>query len=160
RLRRQDARSDRSRPHEAQGGGRREGPGGGKRDSGRALATSLGTAEVRVQRDAKEQGMRVTLETVAKAIDGEAIGDPTIEITGVAGIREAQEGDLTFLANPRYEGYLEATRASAVIVAENHRATEKALIRNPNPYLAFLKAVCFFQGDAPRPEPGLHPTAV
>lgn len=104
--------------------------------------------------------MRVTLETVAKAIDGEVIGDPSIEITGVAGIREAREGDLTFLANPRYEGYLEATRASAVIVAENHRSTEKALIRNSNPYLAFLKAVCFFQGEAPRPEPGFHASAV
>jgi len=104
--------------------------------------------------------MRVTLETVAKAIDGEVIGDGTIEITGVAGIREAREGELTFLANPRYEGYLEATRASAIIVAENHRATEKALIRNPNPYLAFLKAVCFFQGDSPVPDPGMHPSVV
>jgi UDP-3-O-[3-hydroxymyristoyl] glucosamine N-acyltransferase len=48
-----------------------------------------------------EQRMRVTLETVAKAIDGEIIGDGSIEITGVAGIREAREGELTFLANPR-----------------------------------------------------------
>ncbi len=104
--------------------------------------------------------MRVTLDTVAKAIDGEVVGDGSIEITGVAGIREAQEGDLTFLANPRYEPYLEQTRASAVIVAENHRSTSKALIRNPNPYLAFLKAVCFFRGEEERPEPGIHPTAV
>ena len=104
--------------------------------------------------------MRVTLETVAKAIDGEVIGDGSIEITGVAGIREAREGELTFLANPRYESYLDETRASAIIVAENHRVTDKTLVRNPNPYLAFLKAVCFFQGDEARPEPGIHPTAV
>ena len=68
--------------------------------------------------------MRVTLDTVAKAIDGEVIGDGSIEITGVAGIREAREGELTFLAHPRYESYLGETRASAIIVAENHRATE------------------------------------
>jgi UDP-3-O-[3-hydroxymyristoyl] glucosamine N-acyltransferase len=104
--------------------------------------------------------MRVTLETVAKAIDGEVIGDGSIEITGVAGIREAREGELTFLANPRYESYLDETRASAIIVAENHRITDKALIRNPHPYLAFLKAVCFFQGDGPKSEPGIHPSAV
>jgi UDP-3-O-[3-hydroxymyristoyl] glucosamine N-acyltransferase len=104
--------------------------------------------------------MRVTLDTVAKAIDGEVIGDGSIEITGVAGIREAREGELTFLANPRYESYLGETRASAIIVAENHRSTEKALIRNSNPYLAFLKAVCFFQGASPPPEPGLHATVV
>jgi UDP-3-O-[3-hydroxymyristoyl] glucosamine N-acyltransferase len=104
--------------------------------------------------------MRVTLDTVAKAIDGEVIGDGSIEITGVAGIREAREGDLTFLANPRYESYLGETRASAIIVAENHRDTEKALIRNANPYLAFLKAVCFFQGTLPPPEPGIDDTVV
>jgi UDP-3-O-[3-hydroxymyristoyl] glucosamine N-acyltransferase len=107
-----------------------------------------------------ERRMRVTLETVAKAIDGEVVGDGSIEITGVAGIREAREGDLTFLANPRYEPYLDQTRASAVIVAENHRTTTKALIRNPNPYLAFLKAVCLFRGEEARPAPGIHPSAV
>ncbi len=104
--------------------------------------------------------MRVTLETVAKAIDGEVIGDGSIEITGVAGIREAREGELTFLANRRYESYLGETRASAIIVAGNHRVTDKTLVRNSNPYLAYLKAVCFFQGDAPRAEPGIHATAV
>jgi UDP-3-O-[3-hydroxymyristoyl] glucosamine N-acyltransferase len=104
--------------------------------------------------------MKVTLDTVAKAIDGTVVGDGTVEITGVAGIREAQEGELTFLANPRYEPYLNQTNASAIIVAENHRSVKKPLIQNSNPYLAFLKAVRFFQGDAERPAPGVHPTAV
>ena len=104
--------------------------------------------------------MKVTLDTVAKAIDGTVVGDGSVEITGVAGIREAQEGELTFLANPRYESYLECTNASAVIVAANHRASRKPLIQNPNPYLAFLKAVRFFQGEAERPAPGVHPSAV
>src|SRR6185295_17980257 len=67
---------------------------------------------------------------------------------------------LTFLANPRYEPYLECTHASAIIVAENHRNVGKPLIQNANPYLAFLKAVRFFQGDEERPAPGVHPTAV
>ncbi|MGH7681216.1 MAG: UDP-3-O-(3-hydroxymyristoyl)glucosamine N-acyltransferase [Candidatus Eiseniibacteriota bacterium] len=104
--------------------------------------------------------MKVTLDAVAKAIDGTVVGDGSIEISGVAGIREAREGDITFLANPRYEAYLEATNASAIIVAENHRKSPKALIQNPNPYLAFLKAVRFFQGDTVRPEAGIHQTAV
>lgn len=103
---------------------------------------------------------RVTLDMVAKAIDGVVIGDGSIEITGVAGIREARDGELTFLANPRYESYLERTCASAIIVAENHRNLGKPLIENSNPYLAFLKAVRFFQGDEERPAPGIHPTAV
>jgi UDP-3-O-[3-hydroxymyristoyl] glucosamine N-acyltransferase len=104
--------------------------------------------------------MKVTLEAVARAIDGTVVGDGSVEITGVAGIREAREGDLTFLANPRYEPYLELTQASAVIVSENHRNIGKPLIQNAHPYLAFLKAVRLFAGEAERPSAGVHPTAV
>lgn len=104
--------------------------------------------------------MRVSLDDVARAIGGVVIGDGSVEITGVAGIREAREGELTFLANPRYEPYLERTHASAVIVAENHRSIGKPLIQNPNPYLAFLKAVHFFQGEEAPPDPGVHASAV
>ncbi|TMQ53152.1 MAG: UDP-3-O-(3-hydroxymyristoyl)glucosamine N-acyltransferase [Candidatus Eisenbacteria bacterium] len=104
--------------------------------------------------------MKVTLEAVAKAIDGTVVGDGSVEITGVAGIREAREGDLTFLANPRYESYLDQTQASAIIVSENHRSIGKPLIQNPNPYLAFLKAIRLFAGEAERPCAGVHPTAV
>jgi UDP-3-O-[3-hydroxymyristoyl] glucosamine N-acyltransferase len=92
--------------------------------------------------------MKVTLEAVARAIDGTVVGDGSVEITGVAGIREAREGELTYLANPRYEPFLELTQASAVIVSENHRNIGKPLIQNPNPYLAFLKAVRLFAGEA------------
>ncbi|HEX7077010.1 MAG TPA: UDP-3-O-(3-hydroxymyristoyl)glucosamine N-acyltransferase [Candidatus Eisenbacteria bacterium] len=104
--------------------------------------------------------VRITLDELARAIGGVVIGDGSVEITGVSGIREAREGDLTFLANPRYEPYLEQTEASAVIVAENHRAIGKPLLQNPNPYLAFLKAVHLFQGEEARPAPGIHPSAV
>ena len=104
--------------------------------------------------------MKVTLEAVAKTIDGTVVGDGSVEITGVAGIREAREGDLTFLANPRYESYLDQTQASAIIVSENHRSIGKPLIQNPNPYLAFLKAIRLFAGEAERPCAGVHPTAV
>ena len=104
--------------------------------------------------------MRVTLEAVAKAIDGTVVGDGSVEITGVAGIREAREGELTFLANPRYESYLGLTQASAIIVSENHRSVPKPLIQISNPYLAFLKAVRLFAGEAERPCAGVHPSAV
>jgi UDP-3-O-[3-hydroxymyristoyl] glucosamine N-acyltransferase len=103
---------------------------------------------------------RVTLDEVARAVGGTVIGDGSVEITGVAGIREAGEGELTFLANPRYESYLSKTRASAIIVAENHLNLGKPLIQNANPYLAFLNAVRFFAGDGERPAEGVHASAV
>src|SRR6185437_10375147 len=45
-------------------------------------------------------------------------GDAEIEISGVAGIEEAQPGQLTFLANRRYRLAASKTRASAIIVPE------------------------------------------
>ena len=41
--------------------------------------------------------IRATLDIVAGVVGGVVIGDGSVEITGVAGIREAGPGDLTFL---------------------------------------------------------------
>ena len=49
-------------------------------------------------------------------------GSPDIEITGVAGIKDAGPGQLTFVANPKYAGAARTTRASAVIVTEEFPA--------------------------------------
>ena len=43
-------------------------------------------------------------------------GDGEIEIRRVAGIEQAQAGDLTFFVNPKYGAHLRATRAAAVIL--------------------------------------------
>ncbi|HEX5873741.1 MAG TPA: LpxD N-terminal domain-containing protein, partial [Pyrinomonadaceae bacterium] len=45
-----------------------------------------------------------------------------IEITGAAGLDEAAEGHVTFLANPRYTPRVQTTRASAVYLAEGSEA--------------------------------------
>ncbi|MCX7661956.1 MAG: UDP-3-O-(3-hydroxymyristoyl)glucosamine N-acyltransferase, partial [Candidatus Omnitrophica bacterium] len=58
--------------------------------------------------------MAKTLKEISQFIDGELIGEPEILIFGVSGIKEAKEGEITFLANPKYLPYLEKTSASAV----------------------------------------------
>ena len=86
-------------------------------------------------------------------------GSPDLEITGVAGIKEAGPGQLTFVSNPKYAGAARTTKASAVIVSDEFPAISVALLRSKNPYLTFAHAVAlFFQ--PPRYEPGVHPTAV
>jgi len=100
------------------------------------------------------------LGDLARELGGHVVGDEGLEIRGVAGIREARPGDLTFLANPRYETYLSATRAAAVLVAEARPGLGAAQLVHANPYLAFLKAVKIFRQERPRPEPGIHATAV
>lgn len=86
-------------------------------------------------------------------------GSPDLEITGVAGIREAGPGQLTFVANPKYAGDARTTKASAVIVVDEFPTIPSALLRSKNPYLAFARAIELFC-QPPRYEPGVHPTAV
>ena len=86
-------------------------------------------------------------------------GSGEIEITGVAGMDEASETAVTFLANPKYAGKLRTTRAAAIIVARDVPAPGRALLRSDNPYLAFAKALELFHPPAPA-DRGIHPTAV
>lgn len=85
-------------------------------------------------------------------------GDGETEIVRVAGIEDAGPGDLTFLANPKYEKALHRTRASAVILRDDAPRAPCAMLRARDPYLAFARAVALFAPDW-RPAPGVHPMA-
>lgn len=87
--------------------------------------------------------LQFKLGELADIVGGEVDGDAAVEIDGVAGIREAKTGDITFLANPKYEEFLESTRASAVIGPPGLKI-DKPLIRIENPYLAYLKVLNLF----------------
>ena len=101
-----------------------------------------------------------TLAELAAELDGELVGDGSIAIHDVAGIREALPGDITFIANSRYDSYLEETQASAVICARETGPAAVPLVYVDNPYLAFQRAVRIFRPDRDRPQPGVHPSAV
>jgi UDP-3-O-[3-hydroxymyristoyl] glucosamine N-acyltransferase len=101
------------------------------------------------------------LSEIASRIDGVLSGDGTIDICGVAGIREGGPGEISFIANPRYAAEIASTKASAVIVMEDWSADcSVALIRVKNPDAAFAKAASLFYTPAPRPVSGVHPSAV
>jgi UDP-3-O-[3-hydroxymyristoyl] glucosamine N-acyltransferase len=75
----------------------------------------------------------------------EGAGDD-VEVVRVAGIEQAQPGDLTFVANGRYHSLLDATRASAVILHERDESKAPcAVLRSENPYLSFAHAVILFR---------------
>ena len=100
------------------------------------------------------------LKEIAEYVLGELVGDPSVEISGVAGIEEAQVGDLTFLANPKYKAFLETTSASCVIVGKEIEKAKVPLIRHPNPYFAFSRVMeLFFETTKEYPKT-IHPTAV
>jgi UDP-3-O-[3-hydroxymyristoyl] glucosamine N-acyltransferase len=100
----------------------------------------------------------VKLRELADRLGCRLDGDGDIEIVRVAGIQDAQPGDLTFLANPKYEKTLASTRASAVMVRDDAPAAPCAMLRTRDPYLAFARAVGLF-APAWRPAAGVHPMA-
>lgn len=104
--------------------------------------------------------MHKTLGDIAKFVDGEIVGDASLVITGLSGIKEAKEGDLTFVANSKYFPLVPQTKASAVIAPRETPAGSKSLIRTDNPSLAFAKiASIMSEANAFRPS-GIHPTAI
>jgi len=104
--------------------------------------------------------MKMRLEELAKTLNGVVVGDGSVEISGVAGIKEARSGDITFLVNPKYESYVSTTRASAIIVENGREGMPIPVLQINNPYLAFLKAVRLFRGDTQKVDPGVHPGAI
>ncbi|HUS57804.1 MAG TPA: UDP-3-O-(3-hydroxymyristoyl)glucosamine N-acyltransferase [Planctomycetota bacterium] len=86
-------------------------------------------------------------------------------ITGISGIRDAAEGDITFVSHRRYLPLVKESRASAIIVDELLKVDESnpatCFIRVNDPGSAFAKvAERFVSEKAVAFEPGVHPTAI
>jgi len=60
--------------------------------------------------------MEFTLDQIAGMLGGDVKGDGKQTVSMLAKIQEAKNGQITFLANPKYEQYIYSTQASAVIV--------------------------------------------
>jgi UDP-3-O-[3-hydroxymyristoyl] glucosamine N-acyltransferase len=99
------------------------------------------------------------LDELARLVGGRVDGDGSLRITGVNGLTEAGAGEISFLANPKYAPLLAATKAAAVVVADNVPCPVAAL-RVGNPDLAFARIAERFVETPGRPSPGVHPSAV
>jgi UDP-3-O-[3-hydroxymyristoyl] glucosamine N-acyltransferase len=100
------------------------------------------------------------LAEIVGRLGGEVVGDPAVEVGGVATLRSARPGDLSFLVQSRYRPELAATRASAVVLAAAERdATVLPRIVCKDPYAYFARVTQLFHPPAPV-IPGVHPEAV
>jgi UDP-3-O-[3-hydroxymyristoyl] glucosamine N-acyltransferase len=100
----------------------------------------------------------VKLSEMAEALGCTLQGNGDLEISGVAGIDEAQTGQVTFVSNPKYASKAKTTSASAVIVSSNFQDIPSATLRTGNPYLAFARAVEMFY-KVPSPATGISSSA-
>ena len=99
------------------------------------------------------------LQAIADRLGCQLAGDGSFDIRRIAGLEEAEPGDLTFLSNPKYQSRLRSTRASAVIISDTAPQIKIATLRTPDPYLTFARAIDLFYAP-PEPDPGIHSTAV
>jgi UDP-3-O-[3-hydroxymyristoyl] glucosamine N-acyltransferase len=87
-------------------------------------------------------------QQVAQIIQGKVEGDATVEVTQFGKIEEAKAGEISFLANPKYEEFLYSTKASVIIINDSLILKEKitaTLIRVPDAYAAFATLLTTYQ---------------
>jgi UDP-3-O-[3-hydroxymyristoyl] glucosamine N-acyltransferase len=88
--------------------------------------------------------MTITASELAKHLNGEVVGDGSIELSGFAMADSALPGDLTFAEKDSYVAAAEASAASAILVSANCTSTSKVLIRVANPRIAAAHALPLF----------------
>lgn len=84
--------------------------------------------------------MQFSAEQIAMMVNGKVDGNPEVYVSSFGKIEEAKEGELTFLANPKYEEYLYITKASLIIINQSLELKQPiaaTLIRVADAYSAF-----------------------
>jgi UDP-3-O-[3-hydroxymyristoyl] glucosamine N-acyltransferase len=108
--------------------------------------------------------MKFTAAHIAQMLNGTVEGDADAQVGGLSTIEDGKPGTLTFLSNPKYNGFIYTTGATIAIVA-NEFAAEQALpsgltlIRVADPRMSFATLLETYS-RLMAPKPGIHPSAV
>ncbi|MBX2930712.1 MAG: UDP-3-O-(3-hydroxymyristoyl)glucosamine N-acyltransferase [Chitinophagaceae bacterium] len=89
-----------------------------------------------------------TAQQIALLINAKIEGDASITIASFGKIEEAQNGQLSFFANPKYEDYLYTTKASIIIINNNFilkQPIDATLLRVEDAYSAFATLLGKYQ---------------
>ncbi len=92
--------------------------------------------------------MTFTAAQIAHLVNGKVEGNPDTSVGSFGKIEEAVAGQLSFLANPKYEEHLYTTAASLILVNETQelkQAVKATLIRVPDAYSAFAVLLSKYQ---------------
>lgn len=112
--------------------------------------------------------MQFSAAQIAIIISGKVEGNADEMVASFGKIEEAQQGQLAFLSNPKYEEYLYSTKASIIIINEAQelkQAVSCTLIRVPDAYSAFATLLAAYQQLETQQLKGIqqpvhiHPTA-
>ena len=98
--------------------------------------------------------MKLTLGEIAKKLNLELRGDPSIVISGLAGLDDAGPEQLSFLFSSRYKHHLVDTGAAAIVLKEDDAdSCSLPLLISGHPRLIWAKVAALFD---PKPLPNLE----
>jgi UDP-3-O-[3-hydroxymyristoyl] glucosamine N-acyltransferase len=109
--------------------------------------------------------MGTRLGELVERLGGQLVGDPNLEVTGIAPLADAGVSHISFLSNSKLRAQAAASGAAALIVAHADDATvaesyRGARIVTNNPYVYFARAAQYFAAlDEVAPAPGIDPSA-
>ena len=92
--------------------------------------------------------MQFPAAQIALIVNGRVEGDSQVSVSSFGKIEEAGQGQLSFLANPKYEEFLYTTSASIVIINESFELKQPVnatLIRVADAYTAFATLLGKYQ---------------
>ena len=103
--------------------------------------------------------MQFTAQQIALIVSGTIEGNPDITVSSFGKIEEATAGQLSFLANPKYNDYLYTTKASLIIVSESLQLQKNitaTLIRVKDAYTAFATLLTTYQNLKAQQKKGIE----
>jgi UDP-3-O-[3-hydroxymyristoyl] glucosamine N-acyltransferase len=100
-----------------------------------------------------------TLGELAEYVGGRVCGDSKVIIKSASTLGRADEGDISFLTNRKYEKQLRSTKASAVIVGKETPAVSVPLLIADDPYYAFMQIMVLLHGHRKHKKVGISPKA-
>ncbi|MHC4720772.1 MAG: UDP-3-O-(3-hydroxymyristoyl)glucosamine N-acyltransferase [Planctomycetota bacterium] len=96
-----------------------------------------------------------TLGELAEYVGGRVCGDPNVAISSASTLGRAENGEISFLANSKYEKQLRTTKASAVIVGKETANTTVPLLVADDPYYAFMQIMVLLHGHRKHKKVGI-----
>lgn len=103
--------------------------------------------------------MNKTVNELAQHVGGSVVGDGEIIISGAATLSDAGAGDISFLANPKYEKEMRASRAAAIVVGARVQDEDRTLIQCADPYYGFMQIVVLLHGHREHEKVGISKRA-
>lgn len=100
----------------------------------------------------------MTAGEIAALVEGELVGDASLEVTSVQSLEKAGKSQLAFWERKRGGRDLPATNAGCVIVDRKTRGAGRTLIHSSHPRRAFAKAIRAVMAPASQ-QAGIDPSA-